>query len=90
VDGASRSSRPPPGGSPGLGSKIRDEAGQLAQALEGETNERVIEEAADTLYQLVVGLRARAIPVRSVLAVLASRLGRSGPSGVSARGPAAS
>jgi len=73
-DGTSRSSRPP-GGAPGLGSKLRDEAGALAAALEGETDERVVQEAADTLYEFVVGLRARSIPLRRVLAVLASRLG---------------
>jgi phosphoribosyl-ATP pyrophosphohydrolase/phosphoribosyl-AMP cyclohydrolase len=75
-DGPSGSSSPPMGGvAEGLGSKIREEAGELAQALERESDDRVIHEAADTLYHLVAGLRARSISVRSVLVELARRLG---------------
>jgi phosphoribosyl-ATP pyrophosphohydrolase/phosphoribosyl-AMP cyclohydrolase len=61
-----------------IGAKIREEAGELAQAIEGESDNRVVSEAADTLYHLLVGLRARAIPLRRVLAELARRLGKSG------------
>jgi phosphoribosyl-ATP pyrophosphohydrolase/phosphoribosyl-AMP cyclohydrolase len=72
----SGSSSPPMGAAAdGLGSKIREEAGELAQALERESDDRVIHEAADTLYQLVASLRARSISVRSVLVELARRLG---------------
>lgn len=61
-----------------IGAKIREEAAELAQAIEGETDNRVVSEAADTLYHLLVGLRSRAIPFRRVLAELARRLGTSG------------
>jgi phosphoribosyl-ATP pyrophosphohydrolase/phosphoribosyl-AMP cyclohydrolase len=61
-----------------IGGKIREEAGELARAVESESDERVVGEAADVLYHLVVGLRWRAIPLRRVLAELAHRLGTSG------------
>jgi phosphoribosyl-ATP pyrophosphohydrolase/phosphoribosyl-AMP cyclohydrolase len=74
--GPSGSPGPPMGAAAdGLGSKIREEAGELAQALERESDDRVIHEAADTLYHLVASLRARSISVRSVLVELARRLG---------------
>jgi phosphoribosyl-ATP pyrophosphohydrolase/phosphoribosyl-AMP cyclohydrolase len=66
------------GGASAIGAKIREEAGEFVHALESETDERVVSEAADTLYHLVVGLRWRAIPLRRVLAELARRLGTSG------------
>jgi phosphoribosyl-ATP pyrophosphohydrolase/phosphoribosyl-AMP cyclohydrolase len=65
-------------GSTAIGAKIREEARELAQAIEGESDNRVVSEAADTLYHLLVGLRARSIPLRRVLAELARRLGTSG------------
>jgi phosphoribosyl-ATP pyrophosphohydrolase/phosphoribosyl-AMP cyclohydrolase len=65
-------------GSPKIGAKLREEAGELAQAIEGESDDRVMSEAADVLYHLMVGLRFRGVPVRSVLAELARRLGTSG------------
>jgi phosphoribosyl-ATP pyrophosphohydrolase/phosphoribosyl-AMP cyclohydrolase len=74
--GPSVSSSPPMGAAAdGLGSKIREEADELAQALERESDDRVIHEAADTLYHLIASLRARSISVRSVLVELARRLG---------------
>jgi phosphoribosyl-ATP pyrophosphohydrolase/phosphoribosyl-AMP cyclohydrolase len=68
-----------------IGAKIREEAGELAQAIEGESDNRVVSEAADTLYHLLVGLRSRSIPMRHVLAELARRLGTSGHAEKSAR-----
>jgi phosphoribosyl-ATP pyrophosphohydrolase/phosphoribosyl-AMP cyclohydrolase len=65
-------------GAPAIGAKIREEAGELAAAIEGESDERVVSEAADALYHLLVGLRWRAIPLRRVFAELARRLGTSG------------
>ena len=50
-----------------VGAKLREEAGSLAQALEGSSDERVVSEAADTLYQLLAGLGSRAIAFRRVL-----------------------
>ncbi len=61
-----------------IGAKIGEEAGELARALAGESDERVIAEAADTLYHVLVALGWRAIPLRRVLAELARRLGTSG------------
>jgi phosphoribosyl-ATP pyrophosphohydrolase/phosphoribosyl-AMP cyclohydrolase len=66
------------GGPATIGGKIREEATELAQAVERENDERVVNEAADTLYHLLVGLRWRGIPFRRVLAELARRLGKSG------------
>jgi phosphoribosyl-ATP pyrophosphohydrolase/phosphoribosyl-AMP cyclohydrolase len=50
-----------------IGAKLREEAGSLAQALEGSSDERVVTEAADTLYQLLAGLGSRSIALRRVL-----------------------
>jgi phosphoribosyl-ATP pyrophosphohydrolase/phosphoribosyl-AMP cyclohydrolase len=61
-----------------IGRKIREEADELARAVESETDERVVSEAADVLYHMLVGLTWRAIPLRRVLAELARRLGTSG------------
>jgi len=66
------------GGPRAISAKIREEATELGHALESESDDRVVSEAADTLYHLVVGLRFRAIPLRRVLAELARRLGKGG------------
>jgi phosphoribosyl-AMP cyclohydrolase / phosphoribosyl-ATP pyrophosphohydrolase len=68
-----------------IGAKLREEGAELAQALEGETDERVISEAADVLYHLMVGLRWRSIPLRRVMGELARRMGKSGHAEKSAR-----
>ena len=65
-------------GVPKINRKIIEEAGEICQALSEESDERVASEAADVVYHLLVGLRARGISLRSVIAVLASRAGRSG------------
>jgi phosphoribosyl-ATP pyrophosphohydrolase/phosphoribosyl-AMP cyclohydrolase len=65
-------------GATAIGAKIREEARELAHSLEAESDNRVVSEAADTLYHLLVGLRARSIPLRRVLAELSRRLGTSG------------
>jgi phosphoribosyl-ATP pyrophosphohydrolase/phosphoribosyl-AMP cyclohydrolase len=74
-------------GAPKIGAKLREEAGEAALALEAETDERVVSEAADLLYHLLVGLRWRAIPVRRVLAELARRAGTSGHEEKASRRP---
>ncbi len=61
-----------------VGAKVREEADELARAIEAESDSRVISEAADLFYHLLVGLRSRAIPFRRVLSELARRLGTSG------------
>jgi len=65
-------------GAAAIGAKILEEAAELARAIEGESDHRVVSEAADTLYHVLVGLRSRAIPLRRVLAELARRLTTSG------------
>lgn len=62
----------------GIGAEIRGEAGELATALGGETDQRVVEEAADVVSHLMAALRSRAIPFRLVLAELARRAGAAG------------
>jgi phosphoribosyl-AMP cyclohydrolase / phosphoribosyl-ATP pyrophosphohydrolase len=66
------------GGMPKISAKITEEAGELNAALAGETDERVASEAADVVYHLMVGLRARGIAWRRVIEVLAQRAGQSG------------
>lgn len=65
-------------GAPKIGAKIREEAGELAQALESESDERVVSEAADLVYHALVGLLHRKVPLRSVAVELARRFGTSG------------
>ncbi|MEO6419881.1 MAG: bifunctional phosphoribosyl-AMP cyclohydrolase/phosphoribosyl-ATP diphosphatase HisIE [Polyangiaceae bacterium] len=66
------------GGPAKIGEKIREEADEVARAIEGESDERVASEAADVVYHLLVGLRARGIAWRDVLAKLEERLVTSG------------
>lgn len=66
------------GGAPAIGAKLREEADELARALDGESDGRVASEAADVLYHALVGLASRGVPVSAVLAELARRSGTSG------------
>lgn len=61
-----------------IGAKIREEADELARALANEGDERVVAEAADEIYHLLVGLLARDLDLRAVEAELARRFGVSG------------
>lgn len=65
-------------GAPKIGEKLREEAGELADAIAQETDERVISEAADVLYHLMVGLQLRGLALHHVAAELARRFGTSG------------
>jgi phosphoribosyl-ATP pyrophosphohydrolase/phosphoribosyl-AMP cyclohydrolase len=65
-------------GPPKIAAKVREEGGELAQALESETDERVVSESADVLYHLMVGLLARGLCLKDVEAELARRVGVSG------------
>jgi phosphoribosyl-ATP pyrophosphohydrolase len=58
--------------------KLGEEAVEMALAAVGEDRERVIAEAADLLYHLLVVLEARDIALAEVEAALAERLGKSG------------
>jgi phosphoribosyl-ATP pyrophosphohydrolase/phosphoribosyl-AMP cyclohydrolase len=69
-----------------IGAKIREEADELARALESESDERVLSEAADELYHLLVGLLARGVQLRDLEAVLAQRQGLSGLAEKAGRG----
>ena len=44
-----------------IGEKVREEAGEVADAAAGEADQRVREEAADVLYHLAVLLRSRGL-----------------------------
>lgn len=69
-----------------LCAKVREEAGELTQALEeDEGTERVASEAADLLYHALVLLRAAEVPAEEVLAVLRARFGTSGVAEKAAR-----
>lgn len=73
------------GGPAGVGEKIREEAGEFAEALAVESDDRVVSEAADLVYHLLVGLASRRLPLRRVLAELARRFGTSGHAEKAAR-----
>ncbi|MCC6873809.1 MAG: bifunctional phosphoribosyl-AMP cyclohydrolase/phosphoribosyl-ATP diphosphatase HisIE [Sandaracinaceae bacterium] len=66
------------GGAPKIGAKLREEADELARALEGESDDRVAAEAADVVYHLLVGLMHRGLHLADVEAELARRFGVSG------------
>ncbi|RLA76447.1 MAG: bifunctional phosphoribosyl-AMP cyclohydrolase/phosphoribosyl-ATP pyrophosphatase [Epsilonproteobacteria bacterium] len=59
-------------------SKIREEADELCVAVEKESDEQVIHEAADLLYHALVGLGLRDISPDRVKQELTSRFGMSG------------
>jgi phosphoribosyl-AMP cyclohydrolase / phosphoribosyl-ATP pyrophosphohydrolase len=61
-----------------IGEKIREEGDELACAIEGESDERVVSEAGDVIYHLLVGLLFRKLTLRDVQAELAKRIGISG------------
>ncbi|HEX9298418.1 MAG TPA: phosphoribosyl-ATP diphosphatase, partial [Polyangiaceae bacterium] len=69
-----------------IGDKVREEADEFARALVGESAERVVSEAADVVYHLLVGLASRGASFRGVLEVLANRAGTSGHAEKAARG----
>jgi phosphoribosyl-AMP cyclohydrolase / phosphoribosyl-ATP pyrophosphohydrolase len=66
------------GGPDKIGAKIREEAGELADAIKSESDERVLSEAADVLYHAMVGLTQRGLTLRQVIEVLAKRTQQSG------------
>src|SRR4051795_9751140 len=58
---------------PRIGEKVREEAGEVAEAASGESDRRVAEEAADVLYHLSVLLASRGLSVEDALQVLNGR-----------------
>jgi phosphoribosyl-ATP pyrophosphohydrolase/phosphoribosyl-AMP cyclohydrolase len=65
-------------GAPKIGAKIREEADELARAIADESDARVVSEAADELYHVLVGLLSRGVDLRAVETELARRFGMSG------------
>jgi phosphoribosyl-ATP pyrophosphohydrolase/phosphoribosyl-AMP cyclohydrolase len=66
------------GGTERIGAKLREEADELARAIENESDDRVASEAADVLYHAMVGLASRGVSFRDVIEKLAARAGTSG------------
>ena len=66
------------GGIAKINAKISEEAGELVAALGAESDERVLSEASDLLFHVLVGLRARGLDFRQVVAALAGRTKQSG------------
>jgi len=66
------------GGASAIGAKVEEEAGEFAAALRDEPDDRVVSEAADVLYHLLVGLESRGLGLDQVGRVLAGRMGVSG------------
>lgn len=62
----------------GAAAKVVEEAGELARAVEGETDERVVAEAADLVFHATVALASRRLGWNAVFAELARRSGTSG------------
>ncbi len=73
------------GGASKIGAKLREEADEMARALDSESDARVTSEAADLVYHALVGLLARKIPLRSLVLELARRFGTSGHAEKAAR-----
>jgi phosphoribosyl-ATP pyrophosphohydrolase/phosphoribosyl-AMP cyclohydrolase len=66
------------GGPEKIGAKLREEAGELAEAIKSESDERVLSEAGDVLYHTMVALTQRGLTLRQVIEVLAKRTHQSG------------
>ena len=61
-----------------IGEKLREEADELARAIAGESDERVVSESADLFYHQLVGLLSRSRDLRELQAELSRRFGVSG------------
>ena len=56
-----------------IGAKVREEAEEVSRAARLESDERVVEEAADLLYHLQVLLLSRGVPLSAALMMLNGR-----------------
>lgn len=65
-------------GAPKIGAKLREEADELARAVAEEDESRVIGEAADVLFHVMVALRWRGLGIADVLRELDRRAGTGG------------
>ena len=61
-----------------IDAKVREEAGELGDALIGESDDRVASEAGDVIYHLLVGLVLREVSLRDLFSELTRRFGQSG------------
>ena len=75
-------------GPAGAGAKVTEEADELVRAAREETDDRVVSEAADLVYHMLVLLACRGVPFGLVEAELARRFGVSGLDEKEARTPA--
>lgn len=66
------------GGAAAAGAKVTEEAEELVRAATDETDDRVVAEAADLMYHMLVLLACREIPLEQVESELARRFGVSG------------
>lgn len=66
------------GGVAAAGAKVTEEADEFVRAAAGEADERVVSEAADLLYHMLVLLACRDVSLAQVEAELARRFGVSG------------
>ncbi len=66
------------GGVPKVGEKVTEEAGEVVQAAAAETDGRVVSEAADLIYHMLVLLACRGLSLAQVEDELARRFGVSG------------
>jgi phosphoribosyl-ATP pyrophosphohydrolase/phosphoribosyl-AMP cyclohydrolase len=55
------------------GSKVKEEAGEVVKAVNGESEERVAEEGADVIYHLAVLLLSRGVSMAEVLQIINGR-----------------
>ncbi len=69
------------------GKKIAEEGAELALALAAEGEAEAASEAADLLYHMLVGLRAKGVSLDQVAAALRQRQGMSGLAEKAAREP---
>jgi phosphoribosyl-ATP pyrophosphohydrolase/phosphoribosyl-AMP cyclohydrolase len=65
-------------GMPKILAKLAEEHGELAAELPDGPEDKVVHEAADLVFHMMVGLTARRIPIERVFAELARRFGTSG------------
>ena len=77
------------GGWPAIEAKIREEAGEVADAGREESDEALTHEVADLLFHVMVGLVARGVPIGTVFEELGRRFGIGGLEEKAARGAAA-
>ena len=69
-----------------ISAKVLEEAGEFGVALDAESDERVVSEAADVIYHLYVGLLSRGLSPEHVARELGRRFGQSGLEEKASRG----